>query len=220
MKNRIYLVSGVLLVVAAGWVLWSLGASRLPPEPVYNGKRLGYWLDHPPPPPPVGSIRVESYGDDPSAWQMQVQKDSNAVPFLILALKRDRWLGAALYRKWLWPKLPASARAHLPMPADDKWRRGEAAGFLGGMGGLGPAASPAIPALARALREDDSPTVRHAAVWPLHNLGRSDGKATATAALSAALTDKDYSVRRAATNALLVLNPEAAAIAGVTMPPP
>jgi hypothetical protein len=43
MKNRLYLVCGVMLVAAAGWAAWQ--ALQRPDEPVYQGKRLSIWLE-------------------------------------------------------------------------------------------------------------------------------------------------------------------------------
>jgi hypothetical protein len=332
MKNRRYALLGLLLAGVVG-LCWCTGRHvfrPLPPEPMYGGivapsagksgmdvffdggyqqpvyevHPLGYWLTRQyvfPMGDGYGVLNSATYNPLPTA----LLNDSNAVPFLIKALRRDSWVGQAYYRKWLWPKLPAGMRAHLPNPPADNWQiRETTAGLLGRMGPLG---KPAIPALGRALKEDESYNVRLMAAVALGYLGRGDkaamaalkvgfqdtnlalrfvatnalisidrataaktlrestnwivrrvatcamiamdlqtaidalkgsededirklaadtlansgkGNAAAVAALAAALDDRGLSVRKAATNALLKIDPEAAAKAGVKTPPP
>jgi HEAT repeat protein len=231
--KRWRVVGGVLLVAAAfGSAVWQ--AVRPPsqiPEPVYEGRvfvdrathgrvlvnratyirneshPLSFWLTN----FASGTVMFPPQG---------LLGDSNAVPFLIRALERDSWSGAAYYRKWLWPRLPASIQRRLPRPTDNWTARYSAAYALG------------IPALIRALKTDDNPNVRGFASHALDSLGRGDKAAiaaltkelgnkdkTAVAALTEALKDKDLRIRAAATNALLTLDPEAAAKAGVKIPP-
>ena len=179
MRNRLYLVGGVLLVAALGWASWQ-AVRPLPSEPVYERYPLSYWLTNNLP-RPKGLIG-----------------DSNAVPFLVNALKKDSRVGAVYHRKWLWLKLPPAIRKHLPTaPADNPRIRVEAAFLLGAMG---PVAKPAIPSLIRAFKEDDNQVVRSYAATALGNLGI--GYSNVTAALTEALKDKDAGVRRAATNSL------------------
>jgi HEAT repeat protein len=71
-----------------------------------------------------------------------------------------------------------------------------------------------IPRLIRALRVDDAPAKIAAATA----LGDVKGNSTVTAALTDALKDDDMDVRATATNALLRLDPQAAAKAGVKVP--
>jgi hypothetical protein len=202
MKNRLYLVLGGLLVaaVAALWV-WAPGQPR---EPVYDGKPLSYWITLRYPliwVPEARIINGESL--DPSnpkvsAWARQVMSDSNAVPFLIRVLKRDSWFGAAFYRKWLWSKSPPSTKQRLPPPpADNALARTSAAMLLGGMGSIG---KPAIPALIRAFKSEETVHVKAAEAEALGKLGKGDR--FAAAALSGALTDKEWVVRIYAIQAL------------------
>jgi HEAT repeat protein len=46
MRNRLYLVCGVLLVAALGWATWQAMRQPAPTEPVYEGKTFSYWLSH------------------------------------------------------------------------------------------------------------------------------------------------------------------------------
>jgi hypothetical protein len=275
MKNRLYLVCGVLLVAAAlGGLLWWAGRyvlKPLPPEPIYGGlvetstpksemdrffggghpepvyevHPLGYWLTRRYNFPMGHGVIVTSSGPPRDPLPTNLLNDSNAVPFLIKALRRDSWVGQAYYRKWLWPKLPPRIKTHLPGPAADNPKvRENAAGFLSRMG---PMAEPSIPALCRALKEDESHSVRQMAVVALGYLGNGDRQASAALqmelqetnrtvrfltmyalisidpaaaanALTAALRDSDREFRVLAMNALLKLDPEAAAKAGVKPP--
>jgi hypothetical protein len=186
MKNRLYLVCGVLLVAALGLLWWSPWE---PPEPVYDGKPLSYWL-----------ITGAPAATRPPA---SLFSDSNAVPFLIEAIRRDSWFGATIYRKRLWPKLPATIQRCLPPPpaaANAGDIRCYAAAILKNMG---PMAKPAIPALVRALKEDDDHNVRHRAVESLWDLRDTNGDSTVSAALVRALRqDEDPRVRYSAADSL------------------
>ena len=189
MKNRLYLVGSLLLTVAAVGVLW--WSPWEPREPIYEGKPLTYWLS-------TDRRTPESlFGD------------SNAVPFLIEALKTDGWFGAAVYRKHVWPKLPASIQTHLPRPADNYQKI-----FVAGIAleRMGPVAKPAIPALVRALTHGEPSVVR--GVFPLLNQIDKGDKAV-VAALTGLLKNKDPTVRETATSAFLLFDPGAAVNGGV-----
>ena len=204
MKNRLYLVCGVLVFAAVLGLLW--WSPWEPREPAYDGKPISYLLA---PVSPLGPQATTSHNPPPS-----LLSDASAVPFLVRALKRDSWIGAAVYRKWLWPKLPRSMQRHLPLPAVDNYvARCGAAWYLGHMETL---AKPSIPALIGALNEDEDSSVRAQAAWALGVLG--NGNKSAVAALAAARNDKDYIVRFSVTSALLKIDPEAAAKVGVKKP--
>ena len=180
MKNRLYLVLGASLVVAVG-ALWAWVPAR-PTETNYEGKPLSYWLT-------LGmALRVTDDGGLEARYSMpspnsrsSVQgvihlDDTNAIPFLVRALKRDSWFGARYYREWLWPKLPPVMQARLPPPAPNSFvsyvRREDAALFLGSMG---PLARPAVPALVNAANERGADDVlKMFAIWALSNIGTRD----------------------------------------------
>ena len=196
MRNRLYLVGGVLLVAALGWATWQAMRS-LPREPVYDGKPLSYWLS----PLQVGPGRqtvgivykvghsqrfVGPFRNAP----LSILSDSNAVPFLIKALKRDTWFRAANYWRWLWPKLPHAIQRHLSPPADNREVRWRAAHLLKAMGSI---ARPSVPALIRAMKEDQDSAVRVQAASALSTLG--EGDRAVVSALAAGLKDSDGDVR-------------------------
>jgi hypothetical protein len=235
-------VGAVVLVAALGGLCWCTGRyvfRPLPPEPMYGGlvessrsemerffdgnpgdvyevHPLSYWLTKKYVLPMGDGVSVVSW-EHRHPLPAALLSDSNAVPILVRALRRDSWVGQAYYRKWLWPKLPPRIKAHLPTPPADNWQiRENSAGFLGGMG---PFAKSSIPALARALREDDQIVVRQNAAWALGNLGNGDK--TAMAALTEAARKDIYpTVHWCASNALWRIDPEAAAKAGVKIPSP
>jgi hypothetical protein len=205
MAKRWPVACGVLLVAAGGlWMWWKPWASR---EPVYDGKPISYWL--------TNGIRLVGMDTDRGtsivgvkvdgrgAWSTQLLSDSNAVPFLIRALKRDRWLGAAIYRTQLWPRFPD----HLPFPPVKNSSAQYVAAHL--LGQMGPMAKPAIPSLIRVLKDDEEPTIRMKAAWALGNIGNGDSDVT-SALTGTLLKEKDSGVRQTATNALLKLGPETA----------
>jgi hypothetical protein len=199
MKNRLYLLCGMMLVAAVGGLLWWTvrAMPRQGPEPVYDGILLsdyiaGRQLGRAIPPP------------------MSLLRDTNAVPFIIRALKTDSWFGAAWYRKWLWPRLTPSIRRHLPPPYADAHAnpiiQSWAAEMLASMGSI---AKPAIPALIRVLKKNESAYVRAAAAQALGDLGNGDK--SAIAALTEALSNDEMSVRGSASGALEKVDPEAPA---------
>jgi hypothetical protein len=215
MRNRVYLVLGILLVAAVVGLLWrSPWEPRQVLEPVYDGKPLSYWLAD-------IVMRARQGRASVTVWRgskgepdiiRRAMSDSNAVPFLVGVLRRDRWFGAGYYRRWFWPKLPPSIRKHLPPPPAGKaTTRSNAALLLG----MGHDEQRAILALVGALKDDDDSVVRWNAAWALGNLGNRNR--TAVAALSEALKDKDPALRNEATNVLLHLDPEGAAKAGINM---
>jgi hypothetical protein len=201
-KNRLCHVCGALLVAAAGVLLWWLAWE--PPEPVYDGKPLSYWLT---------KVNFATGYLPPLPRRLLV--DSNAVPFLTQAVKRDSWFGAAFYRNEVWARLPLAIQKHLPHAdrPEAHTRRMMAANILWRMG---PVATSAGPALVTALKHDNAWDVRYYAAQALGSLGKGDS--AVTGALGEALNDKDRGVRIASTNALLKLDPEAAAKAGIKPP--
>jgi hypothetical protein len=206
-------VGGVLLVAAMGWAGWR-AVRHAPTEPVYEGEPISYWLASgglPAVALPLPHYRlvINTIG---APWARQAQSGSNAVPHLVKALERRVSVPAAFFRKWVWPRLPASVKSHLRPPLGPS--AAQTAAYL--LGQMGPMAEPAIPALVRALEADEDPRVRGQAAQALGNHANC-GK-TAKAALAGALTDKSPLVRSHATNALLHLSPAAAAKAGISVP--
>jgi hypothetical protein len=233
---------------------------KAPPEPTRERHPLSFWLTNtnryfagkfvqmPTAIPGYSNdilfISLERTNQD--SWPAGLLTDSNAVPFLTKALRRDTWLGAAFYRTQVWPKLPPPIQMRLPRPPLGNTRmRMTAVDYLTLMG---PMAKPAIPSLISALKRDDNLNVRCSAASALGKIGKGDGSVTTAltkalsdpipdvcgaairalgdtgrgdravvAALTEALKDKTTGIRAEATNALLKIDPVAAAKAGIKL---
>ncbi len=109
--------------------------------------------------------------------------DSNALPYLIAALKRKDSASGQIY-SWLYLKCPPSVSARLPNPLYASVVRERATDFLGK---LGPAAKPAVPALIDALRSDKEWMIRAQAANALAAIG--DDEPSVIDALRAAGSD-------------------------------
>ena len=181
-------VCGVLLVAAVGGLLW--WSPWVPREPVYEGKPLSHHL-----------TSFEMWTVPPPD---ELAIDSNAVPFLIKALKRDTWSGAAYYRKQLWPRLPVALKRHLPPPTDHADIRCPAAMALDAGHDRR-----AVPAFVKALQEDDSSAVRGMAASYLGYLAVKEDRAVIAALAAAANDHRDGSVQSQAADALWRLHREA-----------
>ena len=196
MRKCLYIVMAAMLVTAIGVAIWGW---RRRPEPIYAGRRATYWIE------------LKPLWAGPAVPESMLN-DSNAVPFLVSALRRrDSWLDQAHF--WAYLKSPAWMREalHLDYPASALAMRLNGAELLGYMK---EAARPAIPALARTLRTDGHPEVRRYAANALGRIGRGDG--TAIAALTEALKDGNFQVRVSAAGNLLLADAEAARKAGVS----
>lgn len=203
-KRRVLLASfGVAVLGGFAWL-----ALRAPPEPVYEGKPLGYWLRHPTL-TPVTNLPVLGL------TSMRFPKvDSNAIPFLIKTLERQDGTFDRQYGK-LWVKLSPRFRSHLPMPVFPGESRANAASVLCKMGTN---AKPAIPALIRVMKSDESGNARFRAATCLLSIGGGDE--TVKEAFREVLNDSSQSsgVRTMAQWYLQPARPEADGRAAVPEP--
>ena len=195
MKNRLYLVGGVLLVAAVG-ALW-VWAPWAPPEPVYNGHRL------------IDLITQPLYRDDQRdrVVDAMAADPAHAVPFLLKLVRTQDAPWGRLYLR-AWPKLPARVQKHLRQPVRAALKRSLAAGLLSEFGCKDHRALPAIIAV---LKQDHDPEVRAAAAWALSECRHvsgvlewayyDDAELAATIAIIEAFRDKDPSVRASAVRA-------------------
>jgi len=176
-KRRILLVS--LAVGVLGGLAWLV--LRPPPEPVYEGKPLGYWLRHP------TITRVTNF---PVLGMFAIRfpkVDSNAVPFLLKALEHQDGVFDKQYGK-LWARLPQRFRSHLVKPVYPGEIRGNAASILSKMGTN---ARPAIPALIHVMKNDEGRGARFSAATCLLSIGGGDE--TVKEAFREVLNDKSQS---------------------------
>ncbi|HWW02988.1 MAG TPA: HEAT repeat domain-containing protein [Candidatus Acidoferrum sp.] len=194
MRKRVQIALAVLLVAVAGVTLWQVVRE---PEPAYQGRPVSYWISR------WGDIYAPwnadypDYDRGPIGWLPAA--DSNAIPFLVKALKRrDGLLGRAYPRMWL--GLPPWIRARLPRPILAGLVRVNAAFALGQMGAAG---RPAVPALLQALRENKSRRETALLCLALGKIGKQEQAVKAT--LRATLSDKRPGVRSATADALAVM---------------
>jgi hypothetical protein len=170
-----------------------------PPDPIYNGKHLSYWLRQPiklyPLPPP-------GFNAPPI---MLLGVDSNAIPLLVYKLDRRDAPSRYNYME-LWPKLPGWLQACLPVPSDTTIIiRQNAQLYLMNLHTLD---SPQVTAaMARILENDKDVSFRQRAASFLGEGHSKDPAVTQT--LVRGLKDKDYLVRLYCTNALRKLDPAA-----------
>jgi hypothetical protein len=158
-------VGGVLLVAALGG-LW-VWAPWMPREPLYDGKPLSYWLAQT---QPLSEAR----------WHVLARQDTNAIPFLVSALKRGNFYNGAYFRlpPWLQKRLPVATEHYRALVVLEM---------------MGPLAKPAVPTLIRTLKAEHDAMASMYAARVLSIVG--EGDSSAAAALNEALLDTDPAVR-------------------------
>jgi HEAT repeats len=192
-RGRIILAAAIFTLLGglAAWVLTTRQPS--PPDPVYNGNTLSAWLNQMPgqKPPPL---------------------DTNAVPYLIMALNAHDGVLRKTYTR-LWAHFPSWIQDRTPAAGEaEAWMiRRNACQFLAV---LGVNARPAIPGLVRLLKEDNNSGVRLDATIALGQIA-DDNDRTVVEALISATKDKDLVVSTVAGRALSHIDREAAVKAGV-----
>jgi hypothetical protein len=195
MRKRGRIVLAAVIFAVLGGLVWWVMMPR-PPDPFYNGHRLSYWVS----------------GAPGGVWSDPTPLDSNAVPYLVQALKsRDTALNIAYNR--LWPHLPVWLRSQVWIPNHGAGRRFVSCRLLIKMGA---SARPAIPELLRILKEDNESPVRVMATDALRSIANRDDK-DVIQALVAATKDKDPTVSMQAVGALQNLAPGPVAKAGVKL---
>jgi hypothetical protein len=193
MRKRGRIILTVVILAVLGGFAWH-ALTPHPPDPVYKGHPLSYWVS----------------GAPGGKWSDPSPLDSNAVPYLVQALKsRDTPLNKAYNH--LWPHLPVWLRNRTWVPNYAAGRRFVSCRLLVTMGTN---ARPAIPDLIRLLNEDDEVAVRAIATEALRSIANRNDAAVVVA-LTAATKDRDTAVRLQATDALQSLAPAPLANAGV-----
>jgi hypothetical protein len=190
MERKIFgAVATALLTIIFGAVVWLL---LQPPEPVYHGKPIGYWINLP--------------GNTSDALGYFPKADSKAIPYLVHALRARNGVVTKFYAG-SWAKAPQWMQQHLPTPVtlDAAMVRANAAQALGRLGTNSPSA---ISGLMRVLKEDDVSYVRVFAAESLQDIGK--GNELVAKSMIEALHDRAPEVRDAASDALWQIDPTAA----------
>ena len=172
MRKRGRIILAVVTLAVLVLTAWLLSPSA-PPDPVYGGHRLSYWVLT----GPVVKVGVDPWGNPygirlstvPRIQILGPQLDSNAVPYLIQTLKtRDGPIRKAYIHSY--PHFPAWLRSRLDYPIPAASRVDVAIQYLVN---LGPAARPAIPELVRMTGTDEIWSVRRAAINALGDISYS-----------------------------------------------
>jgi hypothetical protein len=169
MTKRSRVILAVVTLAALAGIAWSI-LKPGPPDPVYDGHPLSYWVA----------------GGPWGTWKIPSGLDSNAVPYLIQSLKSRDGLFRKAYIN-LYPRFPAWVRNRLSYPVPAEHKRSMAARLLGSMGST---ARPAIPDLVHIVKADDNYYVRRDAINALRTLAYGYDAAVIEC-LKAASKDKD-----------------------------
>jgi hypothetical protein len=197
-KPRV-IIQAVAVVAVLGGLIWWTVATRPPavPDPVYAGHPVSFWV----------GVGVQN---------LPRSVDSNAVPYLLDALKRR---DGPLRTAWinLWGHLPGWLTGRVARPISASEVRFNSCGILAALASHG---RPAIPELIRILREDDDSRVRLNAASALGELAGREDEAAVEALAAAANNDRGPGVDIVASGALSHINWKAATKAGVANAPP
>jgi HEAT repeat protein len=177
----------VLLLLLAGLAVgyWILN----PTEPSYQGRSASSWLH---------DLGTPNYLQ---AYAALKAMGTNAVPAIVRRLKRSASPWRIKYRE-LYPKFPSWLAKTLPKPKSDFNR------VLGGwaFAAIGPGVKPRLVKLLK----EESPSVRSAAAFGLHELRLSGADIKdAIPALIEALSDQSGDVRYSSAQTLGLIGPEA-----------
>lgn len=187
MKRRILFT--LLSLAALGVLVWVFLSARQPPEPVYQGKPLRYWLAFI---TPVGG----PLGNQTDEAVRQI--GTNAIPTLLEMLQAN---DSPLKLKWM-ALLQKQHFIHPPQPA---WRPNREAAMAFEV--LGATASNAVPALVQIYRRKISTFSQLEILEALGDIGPSASPA-ATSVLLDALTNSDAFLRLYAVMAINKIHSE------------
>ncbi len=239
MRKRRVIILVAAIVAVLGLMWWALSPRPPnPPDPVYEGHRLSYWLDRS---SPSNALGYHGFEVNESFYD---SLDSDAVPYLIHTLKATDGLMRRIYLR-VWLRLPLALKRHLRAPLLQPrvlagwtgYQQGRKPGMVpmfasGPISGadlrlescvllswVGADARPAIPELVHLLREDEYSQVRWCAALALGKIANPDDKTALDALNAAILKDQDQVTKNWAGRALSDIATRAAAKAGVTNAP-
>ena len=180
----------VMLLVAVLATIAVLAMVPSPRDPVYDGKQVSEWLRQ-----PLLFDSVFGPVDVVDSWNADVKFDSNALPYLVKALRKT---DGPFHRPYatLFGKLSGRVQAHLPWPGDAWILRANAALALGKMGQM---AEPAVPVLIAMMKDEKVTSARICAAQALGEIG--DNQPAVMDALQVAQIDTNMGVAVAAKEA-------------------
>jgi hypothetical protein len=202
MGKRRRIVLAVFVVFVLGGIVW---LCLRPPEPVYAGKPLHYWIE---------LLESTSPGFDPPPLWNELGQDE--FPVLIKALRlRDSRSHNVFFKAYarvrLSPKLPIFLRRHLPQVLDTETLAINALLELNGMAETDrrpPVGTRlAIPVLIRLMKTDKTEPIRMMAASELGWLANSTKNKEVVTALTEALHDTSPSVRQWAADSIGRVDP-------------
>ena len=172
MKNRVYIVLGMLLVAALGWAAWQ-ALPQGPPEPVYDGKPLSAWLkalvlERN---PSTASIPTASFGPvskgELNAEMALSEAGTNAIPTLLRMLRARDWPMEARLMELV--KTQHIIKIDIEYAAPEVWSAVAEYGFHL----LGAKAESAVPALIEIANQNISVVSQCRAIHALEFIGPS-----------------------------------------------
>lgn len=183
-KRRVILLAVAVIAVLGGAILWETIRPPAVPDPVYAGHPLSFWLD----PTAAGNASVAA-----ANFQLfQQSLDSNAVPYLVHALKTHHVGTLRTAYDRLYGHFPAWLKLHMPDPNEAALVRNQSCAYLSDEKS---AARPAIPELIRELQGVDYPAIRASAAGALGNIANRADKPVVQALLLVTTKETDPLLR-------------------------
>jgi HEAT repeat protein len=171
MGKRGRILIAMMAVVVVGAMAWAFFAARsAPPEPVYRGKPLSYWLQ--------GYTSAAVFTNVPSqmeAYEAVHDAGTNAIPLLLQMLQTEN--SQAKITLVLWAFSIPYVKHHYSWPLNKSYLG------LQGFSALGMNATPAIPDLIKILNENSNSITVEYAERILGGLGSAPAAADAVPAL-------------------------------------
>jgi hypothetical protein len=190
------MLAAAMAIALAGVITWVSVRSE-PPEPVYDGKPLSYWLQGYDPQASSGSNSNRlSWMDTEAALKGM---GPEAVPYLMKLLRHS---GSGV-KEWLWGLLQRQSFVRVKtLPRNPRWSA------LRALQVLGPVASNAVPSLIKMFKTDPSPFGQSAPLTILAHIG-PPAKDAVPVLLQQGITHTNWLVRDNAIFALRQIKPEA-----------
>ncbi len=174
MRKWSRVVVAILMVAVAATITWAAVENRPPPEALYQGKPISYWLQ---------------YQNPNVIHAMCSLMGTNALPTLVRLLDAQDGPTQRAYRA-VWSRIPLGLRLRLPKPIDSNHVRYQA---LFALQQIKPIPEAAVPKVIRIMTTDKDMAFRISAAGVLRFSGPTNE--VVTRALVSALSDTNEAVR-------------------------